>query len=119
MSQNPIIQSEVEKFDEKASESFAKGGFLTTDLNGTWSLDMKSLKSFFRISLESLAISIYDRMLEEIGEDEKYSQEPMYDERDGFGLVNWYEEKKKIDLINQEKSRLRRVIEEERKKITS
>lgn len=39
-------QSWEERFDKKCETSFAKGGFLTTDLSGTWEVDKNTLKSF-------------------------------------------------------------------------
>lgn len=67
--QSPVPEWEKE-FDEKCEMSFAKGGFLTTDLAGTWEVDKQSLKNFItRVRNQSLeeAAEAADR------EDEKRS----------------------------------------------
>lgn len=93
MSKNPIIQSEVEKFEKLWPKHFEQEC-------------RKFSLNILHTCLESLALSIYGRMLEELplfrggkldkGETEEY--------RDGRNIVL---------------REIRQLLEEERKKITS
>lgn len=95
------------EFYEKMMLSYAKGGFLTTDADGSWEIDKKLIADFWLSKLSSQRKEIAEWLLEQIGEDEQhrswcevYSDEykPCNCEQANFA-------------VNQERSRLRSLAQ--------
>lgn len=111
-----IVQSEVENFlDGRCYEIHLETKEIMTMIHptfsGTWAVDKESLQNFLQASLIRSITAFAEEAKQKIGEDEKYPPEPMYDERDNFGLVKWYEEQKKIDKTNTERTRVKSILD--------
>lgn len=61
------IHKEGEReFEEKCVQSYAKGGFLTTDLVGDWALDKQPIKSHIHSVLEKVCEGEIARLKSEL-----------------------------------------------------
>jgi len=77
----PTGEDWEKEFDKKCCESFAKGGFLTTDLVGDWALDKQPIKQF----IQSLLLS-----QEKQWKDEMAGKIPKYRSFEESNSVEYY-----------------------------
>jgi hypothetical protein len=60
-----LIESRQKLFREKCTQSYAKGGFLTTDLVGDWALDASPIESFHS-ETANLMVEEFKRIINEM-----------------------------------------------------
>lgn len=97
---NPINQfneREAKKFTEKCNLNFAKGGFMTTDFDGTWLFDEKTIKEFLMQSNSRSMQFVVEQIKKGIGEDVEINFQLLTEEQ--------------IATINFERARIRQLID--------
>lgn len=74
---NDKLVAVEKKFDKVRGINWTKGGLITTDLDGSWELDEKAVKSFYRSHILAIVESAFEECLPKrkgiIGERAKYA----------------------------------------------
>jgi hypothetical protein len=92
----------------KMCSNFAKGGFLTTDLDGEWEYDEEEIIKWFLSKFTQAQIAVLEKVEKEVGDDSELvvTQLPMLSYNRGY-----------IDGINKERSRIHQIIAEAKKEL--